>query len=99
MNSFSTYDKVRLLIQPWRKPEGSINKPILKMMMESVMLYLMMKPGSPEDSLVHRYEPYLQPMILRNIVDVSFVLYLNITNKCYIQINAMPPGVWSYGSQ
>ncbi|XP_060590101.1 general transcription factor 3C polypeptide 1-like [Ruditapes philippinarum] len=68
--SVSTYDKVRLVIQPWRKPEGGINKGILKMMLESVMLYLMMNPGSPEDALVRRYSPYLQPMILRNIVDV-----------------------------
>ncbi|XP_053377869.1 uncharacterized protein LOC128547945 [Mercenaria mercenaria] len=66
----STYDKVRLIIQPWRKPEGGINKPILKMMLESVLLFIMMNPGSPEDALVKRYAPYLQPMILRNIVDV-----------------------------
>lgn len=66
----STYDKVRLVIQPWRKPEGGVNKPILKMMMESLMLYLMMHPGSTEDALCKRYTPYLQPMVIRNVLDI-----------------------------
>ena len=69
--AFSTYDKVRLIIQPWRKPEGGINKPILKMMLESVMLFLMMKPGSTENTLQDRYLPYLQPMVLQIVVKVS----------------------------
>jgi len=68
---FSTYDRVRLIIQPWRKPEGGINKPIFKMMLESVMLFLMMNPGSDEETLFKRYRPYLQPMVLRNILNVS----------------------------
>ncbi|KAL4226792.1 General transcription factor 3C polypeptide 1 [Mactra antiquata] len=66
----STYDKVRLVIQPWRKPEGGINRDILKMMMESVMLFLMMNPGCPETELNKRYSPYIQPVVLRNLVDI-----------------------------
>lgn len=68
--AISTYDKVRLVIQPWRKPEGGINRPILKMMMESILLYLMMNPGCKEEAICQRYSPYLQPMVIRNIVDI-----------------------------
>ncbi|XP_052781607.1 general transcription factor 3C polypeptide 1-like isoform X3 [Mya arenaria] len=66
----STYDKVHLVLMPWRKPEGGINRPVLKMMLESVLLYLMTQPGCLFSALVKRYLPYLQPMVLHNIIDV-----------------------------
>ena len=53
-----------------------MNKPVLKMMMESVMLFLMLKPGSSLTALYNRYGPYIQPMVLKNIVEVG--------RKCFI---------------
>ena len=67
---YSSYDKVRLVCQPWRKPEGGVNKPVLKMILESVMLFLMTKPAVNIKTLYTRYSPYLQPMVLNNILEV-----------------------------
>jgi len=41
------------------------------MFIESVLLYIMRKPGLSLDTLVKRYNPYVQPMVIRNILDVS----------------------------
>lgn len=68
---FSTYDRIRLIIKPWKKPEGLLNKPVFKMMIESVMLYVMMFSGVHFNAICEKYTPYLQPFCIRELMDVS----------------------------
>ncbi|KAL5014633.1 hypothetical protein ScPMuIL_008903 [Solemya velum] len=66
----STYEKVRFVSRPWRKPEGRINKPVLKVMLESVLLWVMSNPGCTDDTVYKRYMPHLQPGMIRDIIDI-----------------------------
>ncbi|CAG2203320.1 GTF3C1 [Mytilus edulis] len=66
----STYDRIRLILKPWKKPEGLLNKPVFKMMIESVMLYVMMFSGVHFNAICEKYTPYLQPFCIRELMDV-----------------------------
>ena len=68
---FSTYEKVRLILMPWKKPEGLLNKPVFKMMIESLMLYVMTFSGANLNNICEKYSPYLQTFSVRELLDVS----------------------------
>ncbi|OWF42516.1 general transcription factor 3C polypeptide 1-like [Mizuhopecten yessoensis] len=66
----STYQRVRLLCSPWRKPEGSINKHVFKTMMESMMLKIMASPGISLQTLCENYTPYNQPFLKLQLLEI-----------------------------
>ncbi|XP_014767991.1 general transcription factor 3C polypeptide 1 [Octopus bimaculoides] len=66
--SLSTYKKVRVLCRPWRKPEGLLNRNVLKMMLESLMFFIMSKPGVSEETIFAKYNPVLQPVPVKELL-------------------------------
>ncbi|XP_046584919.1 general transcription factor 3C polypeptide 1-like [Haliotis rubra] len=68
--ALSSYEKVRLIARPWRKPEGHLNKWLLKFMLESVMLYIMSNPGVRNTVIYQKYTPYLQPVVVQELVEM-----------------------------
>ncbi|XP_074646266.1 general transcription factor 3C polypeptide 1-like [Tubulanus polymorphus] len=68
--SQSGYDRVRFIARPWMKPEGLINKPTLKMMLEGLMMYIMSNPGIKFGDLCEKLNPILQPMCIIELVEV-----------------------------
>ncbi|XP_048252917.1 general transcription factor 3C polypeptide 1-like isoform X1 [Haliotis rufescens] len=68
--ALSSYEKVRLIARPWRKPEGHLNKWLLKFMLESVMLYIMSNPGVRNTAIYQKYTPYLQPVVVQELVEM-----------------------------
>ncbi|XP_069101456.1 general transcription factor 3C polypeptide 1-like [Argopecten irradians] len=66
----STYQRVRLLCSPWRKPEGSFNKPMLKTMIESMMRKIMASPGISFQNLCENYTPFNPPFLKKQILDI-----------------------------
>jgi hypothetical protein len=53
------------------KPEGLLNKPVFKMMIESLMLYVMTFSGANLNNICEKYSPYLQTFSVRELLDVS----------------------------
>lgn len=66
----STYEKVRALCRPWKKPEGLLNRNTLKMMLESLMFFIMSRPGVSEETIFTKYNPMLQPMPIRELLEL-----------------------------
>ena len=68
---FSNYRKVRLVARPWKTPEGTVNRPTLKMMLEAVMMYIMTNPGVTRADIVAKYNPLLHPVLLMELTQVG----------------------------
>ncbi|XP_064632397.1 general transcription factor 3C polypeptide 1-like isoform X2 [Lineus longissimus] len=65
-----TYERVRVLCRPWIKPEGYVNRPTLKMMLEAVLMYIMNNPGIMMKGLVKKFNPILQPMGILELLEM-----------------------------
>jgi len=74
------YVKVRLVSRPWKTPEGTVNRPSLRMMLESVMAYIMNHPGATIDVLSTKYNPVLDTVPIYELVQVC----KNLEKKCYL---------------
>ncbi|KAI0233755.1 hypothetical protein LSAT2_016022 [Lamellibrachia satsuma] len=64
------YRKVRLVARPWKTPEGTVNRPTLKMMLEAVMMFIMTKPGVTRGDLITKYNPLLHPVPLMELTEM-----------------------------
>ncbi|KAG5854560.1 hypothetical protein ANANG_G00039100 [Anguilla anguilla] len=64
----SAFDKVSFISRPWRIVDGSLNKPVCKGMLESLLSHIMSKPGLPESALVEHYRGVLQPVVLLDLL-------------------------------
>ena len=69
--SFRSVERVNILPRPWVKPDGEVNKTALCSMMESVLMYLMSKPGATFAALVSKYKAVLQPVVVLDILEVG----------------------------
>ena len=67
----STYERIRLQILPWKKPEGYLNKPVFSLMLHSLILYVISNPGITFGNLSGRFQPYLLPFHLLELLLVS----------------------------
>ena len=65
------YQKIRIIARPWRTPDGAVNRPILRMMLEGILTYIMTNPGLTHNQLVEKYNPILQPVCLTEILEVG----------------------------
>ncbi|XP_060070879.1 general transcription factor 3C polypeptide 1-like [Ylistrum balloti] len=66
----STYQRVRLICSPWRKPEGNLNKPLFKTMVESMMFKIMASPGISFQTLCDNYTPFNPPFLKQQILQI-----------------------------
>nr|XP_022298203.1 general transcription factor 3C polypeptide 1-like [Crassostrea virginica] len=64
----STYERIRLQILPWKKPEGYLNKPVFSLMLHSLLLYVISNPGITFGNLSGRFQPYLLPFHLLELL-------------------------------
>ncbi|KAJ8391853.1 hypothetical protein AAFF_G00084690 [Aldrovandia affinis] len=64
----STFDKVSFISRPWRIVDGSLNKPVCKGMLESLLFHIMSKPGLSEPVLFEHYRDVLQPVVLLDLL-------------------------------
>ena len=61
--------------RPWKTPEGTVNRPVLKMMLLGVLMHVMTVPGVTLEELCDKYNPILQPVTLADILEVRVRLY------------------------
>ena len=76
--SSSMYEKIRLICRPWKKPEGSLNRPMLKLLLESHLTYIMTNPGVSEADIIRKFSPHLQPIVVKEVIEVCmYIDHLN----------------------
>lgn len=83
---FSTYDRIRLQIFPWKKPEGYLNRPVYSQMLQSMLLYVISNPGISFKNISGRFLPYLLPFHVIELLKVgkTEILY----NELYVNMNS-----------
>ncbi|KAI1896177.1 hypothetical protein AGOR_G00092120 [Albula goreensis] len=64
----STSESVSFVSRPWRIVDGSLNRPVCKGMLESLLFHIMSKPGLPEPVLIEHYKGVLQPVVILELL-------------------------------
>uniref|UniRef100_A0A4W3HH79 Ral transcription factor IIIC subunit 1 n=1 Tax=Callorhinchus milii TaxID=7868 RepID=A0A4W3HH79_CALMI len=59
---------ISFVCHPWRIVDGSLNKPVLKGMIEAVLYHIMTKPGITEQKLLSYYHSVLQPVAVLELL-------------------------------
>ena len=62
--------QVCLVPRPWRYIDGLLNRPVLKRMLESIVLHLKTYPSSTLESLSGHFSPALQPIMTLELVEM-----------------------------
>eukprot|EP00062_Callorhinchus_milii_P021993 gi/632979303/ref/XP_007906395.1/ PREDICTED: general transcription factor 3C polypeptide 1 [Callorhinchus milii] len=61
-------EQISFVCHPWRIVDGSLNKPVLKGMIEAVLYHIMTKPGITEQKLLSYYHSVLQPVAVLELL-------------------------------
>lgn len=64
-------ESVRFVSRPWRVVDGSLNGPVCKGMLESLLLHIMSNPGIREPSVLQHYSQVLQPVAILDLLQVT----------------------------
>ena len=85
--SRATKRPVQFVSRPWRSPDGTINRPVLRMMLEGVLMHLLQYPGASFASIKDKFNVLLQPVPLTELIEVQ-----NQNNFMYIfmEIHVQP---------
>ncbi|XP_051560417.1 general transcription factor 3C polypeptide 1-like isoform X3 [Myxocyprinus asiaticus] len=75
-------EMVRFVSRPWRVVDGSLNGPVCKGMLESLLLHIMMSPAICESVLLQHYIEVLQPVVVLDLLQV--LIELGCVRKRYI---------------
>lgn len=79
--SFRDAEEIKVLIRPWIRIDGVLNRRVLDQMLGAVLGYTLLRPGLTMAKIQDRFIPALQPFHTRELVEVC---YLNII--CTIEI-------------
>ncbi|ROJ26351.1 General transcription factor 3C polypeptide 1 [Anabarilius grahami] len=63
-------EPVRFVSRPWRVVDGSLNRPVCKGMLESLLLHIMTSPALRESELLRHYSQVLQPVVILDLLQV-----------------------------
>ena len=64
------FKNVCLIPRPWRYIDGLLNRPVLKQMLETIILHLKTYPNSTLDALSAHFSPILQPIMTLELVEM-----------------------------
>ncbi|XP_015608744.1 general transcription factor 3C polypeptide 1 [Cephus cinctus] len=67
---FNSAEEIKVVIRPWIRIDGVLNRRVLDRMMGSVLAYCMMHPGAFLTKIQSRFMPALQPFHTRELVEM-----------------------------
>lgn len=70
---------IYIKVRPWTRMDLTINKELLHKFMNSILSKIIIKPGIYLKTLKKEYYPILQPMFIRELVEVQIHNYLFIS--------------------
>lgn len=77
-NDFSTAEEIRVVMKPWIRVDGVLNRRVLDRMLGAVLTYCLTHPGVILAKVQNRFSPALQPFHTRELVEVSNIYSNNI---------------------
>merc|ERR1712142_119502 len=66
----NTHERVRIIIRPWKAIDGTVNKPTLRTMLQSLLTHLMTKPGVTFEDVCKKYSPIIQAVPLLELLEM-----------------------------
>lgn len=72
---FSTKQEIRVVIKPWIRIDGVLNRRVLDRMLGAVLSYCLTHPGIALTKVQNRFVPALQPCHTRELVEVIYINY------------------------
>lgn len=69
-NDFSTAEEIRVVMKPWIRVDGVLNRRVLDRMLGAVLTYCLTHPGVILAKVQNRFSPALQPFHTRELVEV-----------------------------
>lgn len=69
--SFRTAEEIKVVIKPWIRIDGVLNRKVLDRMLGAVLSYCLLHPGLTMAKMQSRFVPALQPFHTRELVEVQ----------------------------
>ena len=73
----TTVQLFNLNMRPWVKISGAVNQKVRTFFLAAILCQMMMKPGCSLRALMEKYVPALQPMHVRDLVEILVKLGKN----------------------
>lgn len=70
---FSNKQEIKVVIKPWIRVDGVLNRRVLDRMLGSILSYCLTHPGISLSKIQNRFVPALQPYHTRELVEVSYI--------------------------
>ena len=86
--NWNQVEMIDMKIRPWIKINGSLNKKVLDFFLISVLNYVQANPGARMDRIAQHFQPALQPMHTRELLEFLAILNavklrrLDLGKKC-----------------
>ncbi|XP_011252958.2 general transcription factor 3C polypeptide 1 [Camponotus floridanus] len=71
---FTTTEEIKVVIKPWIRVDGVLNRKVLDRMLGAVMNYCLLHPGLTMEKVQSRFIPVLQPFHTRELVEILIKL-------------------------
>lgn len=87
---FRTAEEIKVLIKPWIRIDGVVNRKVLDRMLGAVLSYCLLHPGLTMSKVQNRFVPALQPFHTRELLEVCFIdclvlsIYLEIDKLVFL---------------
>ncbi|XP_033321902.2 general transcription factor 3C polypeptide 1 [Megalopta genalis] len=82
-----TKEEIKVIIKPWIRIDGVLNRRVLDRMLGSILLYCLTHPGIPLSKIQNRFLPVLQPCHTRELIELLIKL------ECLVKIILEKPRV------
>ena len=75
---FSTAEEIKVVIKPWIRIDGVLNRRVLDRMLGAVLCYCIEKPGISLTAIQNRFTPAIQPYHTRELIEVLLYLFIYV---------------------
>ncbi|XP_077271220.1 general transcription factor 3C polypeptide 1 isoform X1 [Temnothorax americanus] len=91
---FTTAEKIKVLIKPWIRIDGVLNRKVLDRMLGAVLSYCLLHPGLTMSKVQNRFVPALQPFHTRELLEMLVklgCLESKLLKKTRVTLFSPPP--------
>ncbi|XP_058798386.1 general transcription factor 3C polypeptide 1 [Phymastichus coffea] len=67
---FNTAEEIKVVIKPWIRIDGVLNRRVLDRMLGAVLCYCFEKPGTSLTNVQNRFTPAIQPYHTRELIEI-----------------------------
>lgn len=68
---YSTAEEIRVVVRPWIRVDGDLNRRVLDRMLGGVLAYCLIHPGVYLTKVQEKFAPAIQPFHTKELVEVT----------------------------